>query len=236
MSFLRYYLQRIGCFVVIALVAIVVSALVKLIAGWMGTDDAAAHRMAMNARDWALKGAFGLALLLGLLWYVLVFLIGRRKAVPPPLGESAAYREQMEIEAYLENSGGKTENPIEMAIIRIKRREEGSQEALQRALASEMVHAVFASEESGEPPLSVRVSDGQNVCPVFTRPEHADGLFSQWTGHLLSPRYLLEILKSLPAGHGLILNPKTPAISLVIQPAEVASLVKLLAGESRFSP
>jgi len=85
MNLISVYLQRIGCLISVALAMIVVTALVKMTTRWLGMDSASSQKVADTAGEWAGKGLCGLAMMVGLCYWIFVFRKVRKPRMPPPL-------------------------------------------------------------------------------------------------------------------------------------------------------
>lgn len=85
MNLISIYLHRIGCLISVALVMVVVSVLVKVTTKWFGMDSASSQKVADAASEWAGKGLFGLVMLVGLCYWIFIFLKARKPSMPPPL-------------------------------------------------------------------------------------------------------------------------------------------------------
>lgn len=90
MQLIKIYLYRAGCLLTVAIAMIVVTVLVRMITKLIGMDSAESQKIAENAGEWVGKGLFAFAMIVGLSYWIFVFLKSRKLKMPPALPPASA--------------------------------------------------------------------------------------------------------------------------------------------------
>ncbi|MES2983052.1 MAG: hypothetical protein V4727_12125 [Verrucomicrobiota bacterium] len=85
--FIKHKLEKLGCFFLIALLMIAVTAITKLILGWFGYDEATKVGLSEQVGEYLGKGILLLMVIVGFFMVVRQLIIdsGSKRSSPPPL-------------------------------------------------------------------------------------------------------------------------------------------------------